>query len=239
MNVKSLIKRCFPSLGLDYRHVAFPIFRSNVYSQNGEDGVLEFMIKKLPTLPRFVVDIGANDGIEASNSRLLIKRYGFKGILIEPYPPAYAKLKELYKNHLDVMVCDQAVGSSTQEHGTINWHGHFQGLTTPIRNVNDLLETSSVPIDIGVLSIDIDGGDNEVLQSLDWKRFSPWIVIAEIDSSKPSHLQTQTAIMDQAGYHPVLHIGNVFYLRKDKAGEFFFNWKTPFSGVFGVFQNHL
>ncbi|MBI4437477.1 FkbM family methyltransferase [Candidatus Uhrbacteria bacterium] len=236
MNLKSLIKRALPLFGLSYRHVAVPVFRSNIYSQNGEDGVIEFLLKKMPTLPRYLIDIGANDGVESSNSRWLIEKYGFDGLLIEPYPPAFENLKNLYQNQVGMTLSNQAVGATSHQ-GAINWHGHFQSLPTPIRQVNEVLEQA--PQEIGFLSIDVDGQDNEVLQSIDWKRHRPWFVIAEIDSSAPNHLQAQTDIMDQAGYQPFLHIGNVFYVRKDKAGELLFNWKTPFSGVFGVFKKTL
>lgn len=236
MRLKSTIKRLFLFLGLEYRWLALPMFRYNIYSQNGEDGVIEFILRKLPTIPPFVIDIGANDGVEASNSRLLIGKYGFHALLIEPYEQAFLKLEALYGNHHGVTLNKIAVGPSDQETGIINWHGHFQDLTTKMQNVNAAFEQTAVPPDIGFLSIDIDGHDNEVLQSIHWKRFRPWVVISEIDSSSHVKLQTQIDIMDQAGYHPILHIGNVFYVRKDLAGSYFFNWKTTTSNQFGLFR---
>lgn len=236
MRLKRLIKKFLPMLGLEYSWLAFPVFRYNIYSQNGEDGVIEFILRKLPALPRFVIDIGANDGVEASNSRLLIEKYGFHALLIEPFESAFLKLETLYRNHGGVTLKKVAVGPSDQETGTINWHEHFENLTIRIRNVNDVLEEAAVPQEIGFLSIDIDGNDNKVLQSVDWNRYRPWFVIAEIDSSSDTQLQTQLDIMDRAGYHPILHIGNVFYVRKDVAGAYFFNWKTQTSNQFGLFR---
>lgn len=237
MRLKHIVKRLLPLLGLDYRWIATPMFRYNIYSQNGEDGVMEFILRKLPQTPRFVIDIGANDGVEASNSRLLIEKYQFGGLLIEPFEKAFMKLETLYKTHPNVKLRQVAVGSADQEMGTMTWHGHFDKLPTRVENVNGVLEEAGVPEEIGVLSIDIDGHDNEVLQSIDWKRYRPWFVIAEIDSSSDANLQKQLDIMDQAGYHPILHIGNVFYVRKDVAGAYFFSWKTATSGQFGFFRN--
>ena len=173
--------------------------------------------------------------METSNSRLLIKKYDFDGLLIEPYPPAFEKLKELYQNQRGITLCSQAIGATSHE-GVINWHGHFQNRSMPIHQVNEILKSFALPQEIGFLSIDIDGQDNEVLQSVDWRRFRPWIVIAEIDSSSHANLQQQIAIMDHAEYHPMLHIGNVFYVRKDLAGQYFFNWKTTVTDQFGLFR---
>lgn len=237
MRLKRITKRLLLCLGLEYRWLAFPMFRYNIYSQNGEDGVMEFILRKLPLMPRFLIDIGANDGIEASNSRLLIEKHGFGGLLIEPFEEAFVKLETIYKTHLDVTLKKVAVGPVDQEIGTMTWHGHFDKLPTRMRNVNAVFEEAGVPEEIGFLSIDIDGQDNEVLQSVNWKQYRPWFVVAEIDSSSHSNLQTQLDIMDQAGYHPFLHIGNVFYVRNDVAGSFFFNWKTATSGQFGLFRN--
>ena len=237
LRVKRLLKRGLFLLGLEERHVAFPIFRKKLYSQNGEDGVLEFVLQKLPSMPKFVVDIGANDGVTVSNSRMLIEQYGFKGVLIEPYKPVYEQLYALYASHPDVRTVDKAVAAQSRM-DAINWHGHVDGLAMQHEEVNSVLEASQTPSDIGVLSIDIDGRDNEVLEAIDWSRFKPWIVIAEIDSSSHHKLQEQIELMGRFDYYPFLHIGNVFYVKKRHAGELFFNWKIPLKGRFGFFLKH-
>ena len=234
--IKQIIKQILQRMGVEQRRLAFPIFRYSFYSQNGEDGVIEFIVKKIPSIPKFVVDIGANDGVIGSNSRMLIEKYSFGGFLIEPFQPAFLKLKELYSNNQDVLLSDKAVGASNSEAGLINWHGHFEKMEMPIEDVNIVLFEEDLPKEIGFLSIDIDGGDNDVLKVIDWNRFSPYFVIAEIDSSSHVNLQEQINIMDDAGYRPILHIGNVFYARKDVLGEFLFNWKKRLPGDYGFFR---
>ncbi len=235
---KKTIKIILSCFGIENRHLAFPIFRSNIYSQNGEDGVIEFILNKVPLIPRFIIDIGASDGIEFSNSRLLIEKYQFNGLLIEPNEPTFAKLEELYKDHSGIALSKMAVGEKTTQEGTINWHGHFQNQKTTITEVNEVLTKFNTPKEIGFFSIDTDGSDNEILSAIDWNRFCPFFVIAEIDSSSDKNLQKQINIMDSAGYFPVLHIGNVFYVRKDLAGQYFFNWKIELPGRQGFFKKH-
>ena len=51
-------------------------FRFNRYSQNGEDGVLDVILKELEIEPStsWSVDVGAYDGISYSNVRNLIDK---------------------------------------------------------------------------------------------------------------------------------------------------------------------
>jgi len=56
------------------------------------------------------IDIGANDGRTFSNTRALAER-GWRGVLIEPSPKAYAKLKELYSGHKGFYLYNYAIGS--------------------------------------------------------------------------------------------------------------------------------
>lgn len=67
-----------------------------MYSQNEEERViLEYFSDK----PAGVfLSIGENDGITFSNVRALAER-GWRGVMVEPSPKAYAKLKDLYNGH--------------------------------------------------------------------------------------------------------------------------------------------
>ncbi len=236
--LKKIFYIILDKMGIQKRRLALPIFRYNVYSQDGDDGIIEFVIGKMVNTPCFVVDIGANDGITNSNSRLLIEKYHFKALLVEPFEEVFKNLKILYSNCPEIILSNHAVGEkslSKEGGGYINWHGHFDRVLFDIVDVNSLFEKYGIPKDIGFLSIDTDGRDNVILQKIDWKKYSPWFVIAEIDSSSHRNLQEQIAIMDIAGYFPVCHIGNVFYCRKDLSGEFLFNWRSNLRGEYGFF----
>lgn len=63
------------------------------FSQNDEERViLDYFKGHKGTF----IDVGANDGVTFSNTRALAL-LGWRGILIEPSPKAYAKLSEIYK----------------------------------------------------------------------------------------------------------------------------------------------
>lgn len=64
------------------------------YSQNNEqEEIIKYFNGKTGTF----LDIGANDGKTLSNTRALAE-LGWKGVLIEPSPKAFALLKENYKD---------------------------------------------------------------------------------------------------------------------------------------------
>lgn len=65
-------------------------FEKKIYSQNGEDGILNFLFSYIGTTNKFLVEIGCDDASEC-NGRLLLES-GWDGILIDSF-----YLKKIYK----------------------------------------------------------------------------------------------------------------------------------------------
>ena len=150
---------------------------------------------------RLLVDVGANDGIKASNSYGLILR-GWDAILIEPYPPCFEKLRQLYENNRKVRLVKSACGLT---HGELDLYlgkdGEDAGYATlctddsewfratrtevavrvPVSPLTDILEQYSCPTSFALLSVDTEGFDLQILESLDFYRFRPWVIITEDD----------------------------------------------------------
>ena len=90
--------------------------RENVYSQEGEDGVIAAALALLPVRSRLVVEFGAHDGLTNSNSRRLIMDDDCRALLIEADPARYAALAALYdrneyaRTH-GVVTCNYMVGT--------------------------------------------------------------------------------------------------------------------------------
>jgi hypothetical protein len=55
----------------------------SVFSAGGEDGVLERLFEIIEPRNRYLVDLGAGDGIAGSSSRNLILNHGWRGLLVE------------------------------------------------------------------------------------------------------------------------------------------------------------
>lgn len=113
------------------------------YSQAGQD---LWVLKKVGN-KGFFVDVGAHDGVESSNTYALEKA-GWRGICIEPNPEAYAKLVQERKcNAMNV-----AAGTMPPRLPLVNI---LKGIAPPV---------------IDYLSIDVDGGEMDVLASMDFKK---------------------------------------------------------------------
>ena len=70
------------------------------FSQNKEqEAILEYFTYHATfNNPPAFLDLGANDGITFSNTRALALK-GWRGVLVEPSPKAYERLKNLYNGH--------------------------------------------------------------------------------------------------------------------------------------------
>jgi hypothetical protein len=69
-------------------------YLSNVYSQNGEDGLLEEVFRRIGTTNKQCFECGAADGKWFSNTRKLIDE-GWSALLIEEDPKNWPELDKL------------------------------------------------------------------------------------------------------------------------------------------------
>lgn len=178
----------------------------NSYSQNGEDLIiLEYWDNHLSLTSNSptVIDFGANNGTDFSNSRLLIEN-GFSGLLIEP-SNQFQKLKELHQNNhhvtcLNVAVSDKCGKMDFYESGShvpggtdealvstldVNELSRWPGVTFKKREVN-VLDIKSIRLGYNfnwdVISIDIEGMDWIVLQQIDLNEVGCRILCIEWNS---------------------------------------------------------
>jgi len=182
-------------------------FAKNVYSQNGEDGILEEILKRLNITGGQFCEFGAWDGKYLSNTYNLLSNPNWSGVYIEGNKEKYLDLLETAKNKKITPICRFV---ETEGKNSLD---------------NILLETET-KTDFEVLSIDIDSYDYQVWESLIY--FRPKIVIVEINSSiNPLELQThgngkqgssfQSMLIlgNKKGYDLVCHNGNMIFVKND------------------------
>ena len=73
-------------------------YRAQVYSQNGEDGIIAEIMRRIGTTNKHFVEIGAGDGDE-NNTRLLVEN-GWTGIWLESDPANVATIRETYASEI-------------------------------------------------------------------------------------------------------------------------------------------
>ena len=135
--------------------------KSNVYSQAGEDGVIEKILGLLPVKDKWCVEFGAWDGKYLSNTRNLIEHHGYSAAMIEGSKSKFKELKANYADNPKVYPINAFVG--------------FDQRT----NLDKILADVPIPADFDFLSIDIDGNDYHV-----WKAMStlkPKLVVIEFN----------------------------------------------------------
>ena len=131
----------------------------SVFSQFGEDGIISWLIKKIPNIQKVFVEIGTQDYWE-SNTRFLLKAKNWKGYVIEASKKDVTKIKSqrIYWQH-DIKAINSFVDKD---------------------NINLIIDENIKEKNIGLLSIDIDGNDYWVLEKID--KLSPTIIICEFNS---------------------------------------------------------
>ena len=130
-----------------------------VYSQWGEDGIIDWLISKFPQIPKNFLEIGTQDYKE-SNTRFLLINRNRDGFLIEGDKGDVQKIKSqrIYWKH-NLKIRNKFITKD---------------------NINDVVRKFNVPKKLGLLSLDIDGVDYWVLKEL--STLNPSIVICEYNS---------------------------------------------------------
>ena len=130
-----------------------------VYSQWGEDGILQHLIRRVPIERRLFVEIGVETYVEA-NTRFLAEHNNWAGLLLEA----------------------DAVQVAAIRSNRIYWAANLKAVTAFVtcENINDLLAEQGLKGDIGLLSIDVDGNDYWLWEAI--TAVNPRIVVCEYNS---------------------------------------------------------
>jgi hypothetical protein len=142
-------------------------FERNVYSQFGEDGLLDEMLSRIDEhrLTKWCVEFGAWDGVHLSNTCNLIRTRGYRAVLIEGDTTRASQIPKNFPGDA-VSVLNKMV--------------QLDGPDT----LDNLLAATPVPDRFDVLSIDIDGADYWILDSL--ARYRPLIIVIEYNGAIPN-----------------------------------------------------
>ncbi len=198
--------------------IRLPVF----YSQQGEDKDLfkEYFRKKRKG---FFIELGAMDGITYSNTKFFEDTLGWTGILIEPVREYY---EQLVKNRSKCFNYNCAVG----KHNTVTfigrsatagmvhtmasgfreaWYGQGSQEEWAIncRPLSEIIrETGLNAFDF--LSLDVEGGELEVLQSIDWSKTRIRLVLIELDGWNEEKDSACRRLLKEQGFEFRKRIGD-------------------------------
>lgn len=130
-----------------------------VFSQWGDDGIIQYLVNYLDIENKIFVEFGVEDYLE-SNTRFLLINNNWFGLVMDGSESNVLKIKnnELYWRH-DLIAKASFINAE---------------------NINQLIEEEGIKGNIGLLHIDIDGNDYWIWKAL--KAVVPIIMIVEYNS---------------------------------------------------------
>jgi hypothetical protein len=154
-----------------------------VFSQNGEDGVICEILRRIGAGSRYFIEFGIQSGREG-NCVFLADALGWSGHFIESDPDSFARLSRKYE------------GSTVTT---------TQALVTP-DNADRLFFDAGSPTEPDVLSIDIDGNDIWVWNGI--RKLRPRLVIIEYNSSLDRSTPMCQTFAPDAGWNETAGFGS-------------------------------
>lgn len=129
-----------------------------VFSQWGEDGIIQWMISRIPNPVPVFIEFGVENFME-SNTRFLLVNNSWRGLVIDGSKDhmAFARSRDFY------------------------WRQNLTAVDAFIDkdNINDLFRRNGFTGEIGILSVDLDGNDYWILKEIDC--VNPQFIICEIN----------------------------------------------------------
>jgi Methyltransferase FkbM domain len=142
-------------------HEPLTRYEHRVFSQNGEDGVIAELLRRIGVAQRWFVEFGAQTGVEG-NCVFLADVLGWSGLFLEAQHDASNELARKYSATPAVRTRRALVRAE---------------------NVDVVFNDARVPDEIDVLSIDVDGNDYWIWRAL--TACSPRIVVIEYNGHWP------------------------------------------------------
>jgi len=216
-----------------------PRFYRRSYAQSGEDVILDYLLNWIGVAKPSYLDIGAHHPKHLSNTFFFYQK-GCHGVVVEPDPILYALIKKV-RNRDICLHC--GVGGEDQEDAefyvmnpqTLNTFSRKEmeefvasgkyslqeTLRIPMLSVNTIIERyfDSAP---DILSLDVEGLDWQILQSLDFTRFRPRTVCVEtVTHIQQTKIQEILDWMCDRGYtvYADTFINTIFVERQAWAGR--------------------
>jgi FkbM family methyltransferase len=185
-----LCRLIWSDFDMDHRRRAIEVS----FSQTGEDLLALNLLRNFGVNAPSYVDIGANHPIKFSNTYLMYL-LGGRGINIEPDPEAAEAISRARPNDITINagvaadegdkeffimstnVANTFIRSEAEELERRDGNRIRRVVRVPIRNVRNLLAEHSLVPDF--MSLDVEGMDLEILQSVDWDQCRPKVICVE------------------------------------------------------------
>jgi len=198
---------------------------------------MDSLIQVLPdSFEKFYFDIGAHDGRSVSNTYHLDHELGWRGILVEPILHLHFTSKKLRNQRSNIFVNAACVGPDfnfpvikliycnlmtiapeISENSATEWvEGGAEFLPegenvtevwAPALTADNILHSNKAPKNIGILSLDVEGAEVEVLNGLDLNHTHFGIILLE---TSPESRANEICIKHGYRFHKQIGQNRIF-----------------------------
>lgn len=163
-------------------------YEFKIFSEYGCDGIIQYLIHNVSIKNNIFIEFGVEDFME-SNCRFLMMNNNWSGLVMDGSEKNINRLKK--KSWF--------------------WRYDLEARAVFINkeNINDLLSSQKY-VDIGILSIDIDGNDYHILKTIDMRKLNPSILILEYNSVFGQNRKI-TIPYDSLFYRTKGHYSNLYF----------------------------
>jgi FkbM family methyltransferase len=179
-------------------------YRQTTYSQAGEDIIMELILERLCLPEVSYLDIGTNHPKKFNNTYSLYKK-GYKGVCVEPNPELAKTIKrsrprditlnvglssgEEYTADFYVLSTDTLSTFSKEDAEELDKEGTFkirEVVSTPLKNVNNIITENFNGKYPNIISLDVEGWNEEIIRSFDFAKYKPEIFCIETTYFEPN-----------------------------------------------------
>ena len=168
------------------------LHEKKIYSQNGEDGILEFIFSKIGTTNKFSVEFGVGNGFECNTVHLLEKK-NWTGLMMDYGADQDIQWKGILKkvwfnrnNGFSENIKKYAKFSKKiikRKERSVHFKLDIKNERITAENIENLFQKYQVPENFDLLSIDIDYNDFWVWKAI--RKFHPRVLVIEFNASIP------------------------------------------------------
>ncbi|MDW6091562.1 FkbM family methyltransferase [Vibrio rhizosphaerae] len=202
------------------------------YAQNFEDVILSRVFKDIER--GFYIDVGANDPCIDSVTKHFYDK-GWHGVNIEPLKSHFDDLENERTRdiNLNIAISNEKGTFSLWETEIRGWatldadtalrheENGYKGFWRDIKSdtLERVCDNNVVSNDIHFLKVDVEGFEKQVLESADFIKYRPWVILVEstVAGSEVENFDKWESILISNNYTFVYFDGlNRFYLSNDK-----------------------
>lgn len=203
-------------------------YGNRTYAQHGDDLVILNLFTQMGIEKPSYLDIGAHHPFEISNTALLYER-GSCGINVEANPnlmPAFYSDRPLDINlnvgvapgvgFMKFLLVDKTSGRNTFVPSALLGMRVVKEIDIEVTTVKSIIDQHWGGVFPDLLSIDIEGMDLPVLESLDFQVTFPKVICAEVVSGDVDYSEKMNSLLASRGYKLAFRAGcNIMYVRGD------------------------